>query len=105
MDLSLQKKTLLLIVITVLIISTGSVFYLGSALSRLQNEENEKRARELADIIAFELDMDTLTTFKEMVSEAYDNAEGRISNDYMGTREYGQYISGFMYLEKTEEFK
>jgi diguanylate cyclase (GGDEF)-like protein len=105
MNLSFQKKTILLIIVTVILISAGSIFYLGSTLSRLQNEENEKRARELANIIAYELDIDTLIEFKGMVSEAYDQVEDRISNDFMGTREYEQYVHGYEYLEHTEEFK
>ena len=104
MDLSLQKKTLLLIAATVVLICMGSVFYLGNAIRNLQNEENAERARELADIVSFEIDLNTLKEFKAMVQEAYNKADNRISNDYMGTYEYEMYISQYKNLEHTEEF-
>ena len=90
---SIYKKTLLLIVVTVVLISTGAIMYFLATIRSVQDEQLQKKAREFADIVAINLDIDTLESFKTMVQEAYKAADNKVSNDYMGTQKYNEYIS------------
>lgn len=90
---------------TVVLISTGSVMYFGSSIKKLQDEENRTRAQEIANIVAKDVDIDTVVKFRDMVAKAYDAVPDRISNDYMGTPEYEAYVSQFDYLRHTVQFE
>ncbi len=102
---SIYKKTLLLIVVTVVLISTGAIMYFLATIRSVQDEQLQKKAREFADIVAINLDIDTLESFKTMVQEAYKAADNKVSNYYMGTQKYNEYISQFEPLKRTDEFR
>lgn len=104
MNLSLEKKTIILIIATVVLITTGYVLYLGIAVNRLQDESTAARAKELASVVARDIDIDMLVNYREMVDEIYDSAESRVSNDEMGTPEYEEYCRQFLFLESTSEY-
>ncbi len=105
MNRSIYIKTLILIVATVFSISIGSILYFMGTLERVQDQQTQKNARELADIVSSDIDLDTLNSFKVKVSEAYDAAEDRISNDHMDEPEYKAYIKSLSWLEQEQEFK
>ena len=105
MDRSLYKKTLILIIATVVLISIGVILYFIGTIGRLQDRQSQTKAREIADIVALNMDTDVLKVFKTMVQEAYDKVDVHVGNENMGSQEYEEYISRFYYLEDTAEFK
>ena len=105
MNQSILKKTLLLIVTTVVLISVGVIIYFTGTIRSLQDKQYRSRARELADIIAINIDTDTLIKYREKVRLAYDTSEIYISNDEMGSKKHEEYLKQYKYLEDTAEFK
>ncbi|MCR5098870.1 MAG: diguanylate cyclase [Lachnospiraceae bacterium] len=105
MNRSVYVKTLILIVVTVFSISLGAIFYFMGTLSRLQDQQVQKKARELADIVSINIDIDALDSYKAKVDAAYNAAEGRVSNDHMGQADHEAYVRSLSFLKDEPEFK
>lgn len=105
MDLSLHRKNLILILVTVFLISGGSILYFIGVISNLQDSHYESHAKELAEIVSINIDIDTVKRFKDQVSLAYDARSEHLTNDYMDTPQYEAYMQDYAYLVQSSEFK
>ena len=67
MNRSVYTKTLILILSTVVFVSVSAMIYFIGTLGRLQDQQIQNKAREMADIVSSSIDIDTVKTFKSMV--------------------------------------
>ena len=104
MTLSVRKKSLILVTLIMLLLLGTMLLYFGGIIKNLQKEQSETRAKELANAAALCLDLDSLERFKDKVHRVYSKAMEPVSNVYMDTPRYEEYMSQFEGLQEEPEF-
>ena len=104
MKFSLRRKTALLIVSIVLLISAVSVLISRRAVTNIVREEYSVRATDLAGTIAATVDTGRVRAVRDAVLEIYSRTDDKISNEAWGTPEFEAYAARYQGVAETEEF-
>ncbi len=104
MKFSLRRKTALLIISIVLLISAVSVLVSRRAVTDIVREEYSVRATDLAGTIAATVDTGRVRAVRDAVLEIYSRTDDKISNEDWGTPEFEAYAARYQGVAETEEF-
>ena len=103
--LSLGKKSVLLVIIMVAVLSVSlgslAVWVFDGAI----NVEYERNVTNLAHTVAVSVDGDEIEVLKNQIVDTYESLDTKVGSEMMGTPEFDDYISHFKFLEETPEYQ
>jgi sigma-B regulation protein RsbU (phosphoserine phosphatase) len=103
--LSLGKKSVLLVIIMVAVLSIAlgslAVWVFDGAI----NVEYERNVTNLAHTVAVSVDGDKIEVLKNQIVDIYEGLDTKVGSEMMGTPEFVDYISHFKFLEETPEYQ
>ncbi len=103
--MSLGKKSVLLVVIMVAVLSIALGSLAVWVFDGSINVEYERNVTNLAHTVAVSVDGDSMEILKNQIVETYEGLETKAGSEMMGTPEFDEYISHFKFLEDTPEYK
>jgi sigma-B regulation protein RsbU (phosphoserine phosphatase) len=103
--LSLGKKSVLLVIIMVAVLSVAlgslAIWVFDGAI----NVEYERNVTNLAHTVAVSVDGNEIEALKNQIVDIYEGLDTKVGSEMMGTPEFDDYISHFKFLEDTPEYK
>lgn len=107
MKLSLKKKTILLIVSIVILVSLASVLICSRAIMDIVRIEYSERAVDVCETAAISIDPDRVRRLRMSVGAIYDalDESERVSSDAWGTPELEAYYRHFALIEDTPDYQ
>lgn len=105
MKFSLKRKTVLLIVAVVVLISVISILISRRAVTEMIRKEYSTRATDLAGTIAVSVDTEKVRFVRDAVLSVYGKTDNKISNESWGTPEFEEYAARFQDIENTDVFR
>ena len=102
---SLRMKTVLLIIILALILSTVSTVVSSQVIRNLVDTSYQERAVDVSETIAAVLDVEKAAWIKNEIMTIFNAAENKVTSDEWGSPEFDAYIALYAHLEETEEFQ
>ncbi len=103
--LSLGKKSVLLVIIMVAVLSIAlgslAIWVFDGAI----NVEYERNVTNLAHTVAVSVDGDEIEVLKNQIVDIYEGLDTKVGSEMMGTPEFVDYVSHFKFLEETPEYQ
>ena len=104
MRFSLRKKTTVLIVSIVLLISIVSILACGKIIRDIIRTQYSDYSSSLSSTVAVTVDAERVTRLRDQILAIYDSAENKVSSTEWGTDEFYDYLALFRQVEQTEDF-
>lgn len=105
MKFSLRMKTVLLIVLIALILSTVATAVSSQVIRNLVDKSYQERATDVSETIAAVLDVEKAAWIKNEIMTIFHATDNKVTSDDWGTPEFDAYIALYSHLEETEEFQ
>ena len=101
---SLKMKTVLLIIVIALILSTVSIAVSSREIRNLVDTTYQDRAVDVSETIAAVLDVEKAASIKDAVMTIFHATDNHVTSDAWGTPEFNAYIGLYSHIEQSEDF-
>ena len=104
MKFSIKTKTVIIIVLFALALSSVSMWVCTRVIANLTDNFYRQAATELSQTVAKVVDKEGFLRVRNAVKEIYDKTEDRVGSWDWGTDEFNAYIARFSSVEESEDF-
>ena len=102
---SLKKKTIILIVSIIVLISLAAGLLCAKGLSDISRNSYTSRSKELSATAAALVNPEYVKTLRDQVLTIYRETEDPVSSEEWGSPEFDAYLERFSAITETEEFR
>ena len=105
MKISLQGKTIILIVLIAVIIGASGLIVTSRFINGIIDDTYKNKANDIAHTMAVVIDAGDAARLTEQVRAIFNDTEEKVGSDEWGSEAFNAYIGRFAHLEETEEFR
>ena len=105
MKFSLRVKTVILIILFALLLSSVATLVSSQAIRQIVDTSYRSRATDIANTLAVTLDVEKVARLKNEIMKIFQATEEKVTSDDWGSPAFDAYTARFLHLEETEDFQ